>query len=666
MLASVLVRDVDYSLLPPNLNPRIEELLRRALQKNPKRRWQAAGDIRGELEIIAAAPNGTSALPAVPPPRSLGRRAIPIVLTALISGAVVGVTAWTLKPPAPAAVTRFSVPLGEGQIFTRARSQVAAISPDGQNLVYVGNRQLYLRRLDDMELRPIPGTSQDVGSPFFSPDGRWLGFFSFQDNAIKKIAVTGGAPITLCNGCSTTLGRGMSWENGTIVFAHGSGLSIFGMPESGGKPEVWIKADSNEILSSPQLLPGGNTLMFAVSKTGTGDPRENSDIVVFRRSTNQRQVVIHGGTGGRYVSTGHIVYRLGSNLYAVPFDLQQLKTRGEPIPIIENIASEDYGPANFDFSRNGTLVYVPSSSTLIGESRREVLIADRSGKASAVPGLPPGSYTSPRVSPDGNRVALEVVDDGSISIYELSGKSQLRRLTLDSINSQPIWSPDGKRIAFRSNRGANVDAGIFVQNADGSGTAERLTTATGSVQEVPFAWHPDGLLAFTRDQRLWTIAVEGDKKIGPLTESSTGSQYNASFSPDGHWVAYTSSEPRQNGPRVFVQKFPTGARYQVTREPSDAPAWSRDGKELFYASDLGKLVSVRVQTEPSFSVGEPVVLPIELNPQRTNRLYDVLPGDRFLVMRPAPLPGGTGEHPVQQIHVVLNWFRELQERVPVK
>jgi serine/threonine-protein kinase len=189
-----------------------------------------------------------------------------------------------------------------------------------------------------MESRAIPGTLQDVSSPFWSPDGRWVGFFSFQDNAIKKIAITGGAPITLCTACSTTLGRGMSWESGTIVFAHGSGQSILGIPEAGGKPEVWVKAEANEILSSPQLLPGGSALMFAVSK-GIGDPIENSDIVVLLRGTNQRQIVIHGGIGGRYVPTGHIVYRLGANLYAVPFDVQHLKTRGEPIPIIENISS---------------------------------------------------------------------------------------------------------------------------------------------------------------------------------------------------------------------------------------------------------------------------------------------------------------------------------------
>src|SRR5262249_19179146 len=151
----------------------------------------------------------------------------------------------------------------------------------------------------------------------------------------------------------------------------------------------------------------------------------------------------------------------------------------------------------------------PGSSTLIGESRREALIADRSGKVVTVPGLPPGSYTDPRVSPDGNQIALELVDDGSISIYQLSGKSQLRRLTFGgSIHSQPVWAPDGKRIAYRSSREGK--AGIFVQNADGSGPPERLTTSvTGSVQEIPFAWHPDGRLVFVRDQRLWAIAVEG-------------------------------------------------------------------------------------------------------------------------------------------------------------
>jgi len=667
VLASVLVRDADFAPLPPNLNPRLHELLQRCLHKSPKRRWHAAGDLRAELEIITSSAAVSAPVVPAPPQLSWRRRAIPLIVTAVLFSALAGITAWIFKPSVPQPVAKFSVVLPDDQTFTRTRSQVVAISPDGTTLVYVANRQLYLRRLDDMEARPIPGTQQDVGSPFFSPDGRWLAFFSFQDDAIKKIALTGGAAVTLCTGCTTTLARGMSWEGHTIVFAQ-SGASIVSIADTGSKPEPWVKSESNEILSSPQLLPGGDALMFTVNSPGAADSAEKADIVLVSKKMPQRQVLIHGGSGARYAPTGHIVYRVGANLYAVPFDLQHLKTTGEPIPVVENVmkTSADYGPPNYGFSSNGALVYVPTSSGMAGEARRNLMVVDRNGKGSAVPGLPAGSYATPRVSPDGNQVTFEVVDDGSISVYDLSGKSQIRRLTLDSgRNSYPVWSPDGKRIAYRST--GEAKPGIFVQNADGTGSAERLTTSP-TAEDATFSWHPDGMLAFLRQRALWTVSVASDRKIVRLSEASDGSQYNAAFSPDGRWLAYVSGGSRQPGSHIFIQQFPNGARYQVSREPSDGPCWSRDGKELFYNQlDTGKLVSIKVQTQPAFSVGEPTPLPIERIQQGTNlRQYDVLPDGRFLVLRDASDSNRSAPHTTQQIHVVLNWFTELKQRVAVK
>jgi Tol biopolymer transport system component len=539
-----------------------------------------------------------------------------------------------------------------------------AILPDGTNLVYVANRQLYVRRLDEMTSHAIPGTDLDVGSPTFSPDGRSVAFFSFQDNSIKKIAINGGAAFTLCTGCAPTLGYGVSWFGDTILYSL-SGQSIMSVPQSGGSPERLAKAEANEALMTPQLLPGGEVLMFTATKTVETKPaQQNGGVVVLSKKTGKRQLIIPGGSDARYLPSGKLLYYLNATLYVVPFDAAELKTAGDPVPVVEKVlkTGADYGTANFAVSENGTLVYVPSSSSLSADSKRVISVVDRNGKASDIPGLGPGGYTNPRISPDGSRIAVEVLDDSSISIYDISGKSQLRRLTFDATNAYPVWSPDGKRIAYRSNRQGEFS--IFVQNADGTDSAEKVTTGPAG-GEIPFSWGRNGRLIFLRDRRLATINMSGDRQIEPLSSDASITEYNAFFRPpDGSWIANTSYVPPQIGPRVFVQQFPKGPKYQVTRESSDAPAWSPDGKELFYYQpDKSKLMSVRIQTEPSFSAAEPVPMPIDLvQLPGSPRQYDVMPDGRFLVLRPAQQTATSGT-PTQEIHVVLNWFEDLRQRM---
>jgi len=670
ILASVLVRDADFNLLPSSLNPRIQELLQRCLQKNSKRRWQAAGDLRAELETIAKAPRAATAAAVFTVPQPpLWKRAIPILLTAILFSALAGIAGWTLKPAPPTSIGRFSMVLPENQNFTRTRSQVAAISPDGSMLAYVANRQLYLRRLSELEAQPIPGTQEDVSSPFFSPDSRSIAFYSFQDDAVKKVAVTGGAAVTLCSACANTLAYGMSWEGDTIAFARDAGREIVGMPQTGGIPQVLVKAEPDERISSPHLLAGGDRLMFSSLKRGTR--WDKADIIVMSRRSGQRNVVLQGGSGARYVDTGHIVYSIGTNLLAVPFGIRQLKVTGDPVSIVNNVmrspAFED-GPANFDVSKNGTLMYA-SGNYAIGDMLRVLAVIDKTGRATVIPGLPPGSYATPRVSPDGKYLAVETTDDGSIGVYELSGKSQLRRLTLAGANANPVWSPDGKRIAYRSNRDGKI--GVFVQNTDGTGTAEQLTTED-SVQGYPFSWSPDGnYIVFVRNNRSWSIALSGERKVAPITEgpAPAGGQNNAAFSPDGRWIALASAEGTPPGLHIYVQQFPKGAKYQVSRELANAPMWSRDGKELFYyQTDARKLVSVRIETQPSFSVSEPVAVPLDgmIQPEGGIRQYDTLPDGKMLALRNAPQPGATEQRSQQRINVVLNWLEELKQRVPVK
>ena len=605
-LAAVLRAEPDWTLLPSDTPASIRPLLRRCLAKDRRARLDSATAAR--LEIEESLTGGQPAVNALRSDRAHRWTRLTLAsLTLLLGGALAGVAAWYLKPAPSAPAQRFSIVLPEDQNFTRTRSQVASISPDGSMLVYVANNQLHLRRLDEFAAQTIQGP-EDIGTPFFSPDGRWIGFFSFGDTSIKRIAVTGGAELTLCAACANTLAYGVSWEGDTIVFARGA-QEIVAIPQTGGTPEVWVKAGPEERVSSPQLLPGGNRLMFSTARSGAG--WEKADIVVLSRETGERTVVIRGGTGARYVNTGHLVYAVGPTLYAVPFDVRDLRTTGEPVPTAEGVMrpqAADYGPSNFDVSDTGTLIFATGDSAT---GQTELAVADVNGKVMPVMNLPPGLYIAPRVSPDGRSVAMELVDDGSISIFEMSGKSQLRRLTLEGVNAQPVWSPDGKRIAYRSNRAGTI--GVFVQNADGTGGAEQITnTRTG--QDYPFAWSTDGeYIIFVRENRLWTVALQGDRKVEPLTDGKATTQLNAALSPDGRWMAYASNETRPGGLRIYLQQFPSGAKYQLSRELANAPVWSRDARQLFYyQSNNRRLVSIRVQTEPSFSVSEPVPVSTEV------------------------------------------------------
>jgi len=662
VLASVLARDADLTRLPANLNPRLYELIRRCLEKDPRKRWHAVGDVRVELDAIASDVRGIEVVPQSAT-RLARRKVAGLLLAGIAVGFLIaGAFAWSLRPEPNTDITRYRFVLPEGQTFSRNRSQVSAISPDGSMLAYVANRQLYLKKMSELEASPIRGTDLDVSSPFFSPDGQSIAFYSFQDSALRKIAVTGGAPLTLCP--ASTLAYGMHWVGNTIVFGQG-GREIVAIPaDTGGKSEVWIKAEEGETISSPQLLPGDDLLMFSVTKTGSWD---KANIVVQSRKTGKRTTLISGGSGARYIPTGHIVYALGNTLLAAPFDLDQVKP-GTPTPIVEDVSRSavNLGPANFDFSQNGTFTYVSGLNNTFEEAR-VLAIANREGKTTVIPGLRPGPYLNPRVSPDGQHIAVEITDNGSIAIYDLSGKSQVRRLTLEGVNYAPIWSPDSKQVAFRSMRDGKL--GIFTQNADGTGIAQRLTTAGPNLYEYPFSWHGDTILYAPgggNDPGMSSLSIT-DRKTMEFAKGPATIQLNGSFSSDGRWVAYSSNEASRRF-QIFVKQFPTGLpKYQVTNVNSEAPVWSPKTNELFYFDvEARQLKAVRIQFTPSFSVSEPIAIPIDqmIQPLNTTRQYDVMPdGQRFVVMKLVSPPTGGRS---QQIHVVLNWFEELRHQVPIR
>ena len=668
-IVSVLTREPDWTALPAGLPVHVRSVLQRCLQKDPKKRLRDIGDVRLEIDegSMAAAPVFATAPAAHPLP--VRRLAIGAVVIAAVAAAAGGAGVWRFAPAAATIpVTRFSFSLPEGQQFTRPGHQFVAVSPDGTQIVYVANGRLYVRSMSELAAREIPGTNFGSENPAFSPDGQSIVFGSRTDNSLKRIAVTGGAPVTICQAGAVL---GLSWaRDGSILFAQEQGArGILRVSADGGTPAVVIDVKGREQAHGPQLLPDGEHVLFTLA-TGTGAGRwDSAQIVVQSLTSGERKTLVNGGTDGRYLSTGHLVYGLGGVLLAVPFDPKRLELTGSPVPIVDGVRSSGAlsGSMQFSVSDAGSLVYI-SGRVGTPSNDQELALLDRKGTVERLKVRAAG-YANPRVSPDGTRVAVGIDDgkDSDVWIYELSGASAMRRLTFGGRNRLPIWSPDSRRVAFQSDR--EGDEGIFWQPADGGGAGERLTKPEQGTSHSPESWAPGGthiLFSATTGSNvaLWSISLP-DKKATPFGGVQSSEPTNAAFSTDGRWVAYTSTEG--GGRRVFVQPFPaTGAKYEVS--PSTGaniyPFWSADGKELLWIGAGGFNV-VSVTTRPNFTFSDPVVIPNRLavvGPS-VQRTLDITPGGKFIGMM-APESNQTEAPGAPVFQVVLNWTEELKARVP--
>lgn len=665
VIASVLAREPNLAMLPASLNPRLMDLLRRCLEKDARRRWQAIGDVRVEIDAISADPHGLKISAGRVAQKPLWQRALPAVVTGIAMAAITASVMWFLRPLPSTAITRFQYILPKEQAFTRTGRPVLAVSPDGSDVVYVANQQLYIKPMAAMEAKPVPGTNQDVNTPFFSPDGKWLGFYSAPGRKLGKIAITGGATVTITSDLNNPFG--VDWYSDDKILVGQGAKGIARLSANGGQPETIIPAKPGEILHGPQMLPGGNDVLFTVAGQNGDDRWDRALIVAQSLKTGERKTLVNGGSDARYVPTGHIVYALGANLFAVPFDARKLQVTGGPVPIVEGVMRS--APGNtaatfFSFSNTGSLVSIPGTAVQGGNI---VGLIDKAGMRKPL-GLPPATYSVPRISPDGKQVALQVTDGSNvfIAIYDLSGKAALRRLTFAGRSTDPLWTHDGQRIIFTSDR--DGDLNLFWQRADGSGTAERLTSEKSTVTAESAS--PDGKTITARmNNETWMLSLDGDKKLQRVIQALPNTALTRStFSPDGKWLAY-----QQLGlvNTVYVQPFPpTGAKYEITSTVSGVPSWSHDGKQLFYLvpqAGLYQLWAIDIQTQPAFVIGKSMPLSIEEIIQGGgSRSYDIAPdGKQFIVLMPPERAAGS--QPVsQQINVVLNWFEDLKQRVPVK
>jgi Tol biopolymer transport system component len=574
---------------------------------------------------------------------------------ASLVAAIVGLTVWSLRPaPAvpPRPVTRFTISLPAGQVLVGLDTPAIALSPDGTRLAYLaaqgsGLPQLYLRAMASPDARPIPGT-EGATNPFFSPDGQWLGFFT--GNKLKKVSVSGGAAVTLGDAIQP---QGASWSSqGMIAFGSEPAAVLLQVSDAGGTPQVLTHLEKGETDHDwPEFLPGDKTVLFAAS----GDDRANGQVAIQSLATGARRNLMQGATHPHYAPSGHLVYAHGGSLMAVPFDLQRLALTGAAVPVVEGVLqSASSGGAQYSFSATGSLVYV--TGAVQATVQNTLVWVSRNGTEQPLP-APLREYGNPRLSPDGRRLAVVIEDQ--VWLYDLS-RGALSRFTFEGDrNFDPVWTPDGKRIAFNSNKEGQQN--VFWQLADGSGGLERLTTSDYN----PISWSPDGqLLAFievnpTTQWDIWVLRLS-DRKAQPFLRT----RFNEAaprFSPDGRWLAYNSDESGRY--EVYVQPYPgPGGKWQISTEGGTEPVWNPNGRELFYRSG-DKMMVVDIATQPGFAAGRPRKLfegrygdtPIP----GTNQ-YDVsADGQRFLMTKEIEQSSSA-----TQINVVLNWFEELKQKVP--
>jgi serine/threonine-protein kinase len=675
-IVAVLEREPDWQALAPTTPTAVRALLRRCLQKDKDRRFRDIGDARIEIEEAlteTSAPthelSETKATAGVSKGGSSVRQRrviLGLICVIVVVGLLILAGLNLKRSPVPLAVSRFTITLPAGQQLD-LQFPLLAISPDGTRLAYVASNgnspaQIYIRAMDSLDAKVLPGT-EGAYEPFFSPDGQWIGFFA--QGKLRKVSVTGDFSQALWD---ASLGEGGSWgPDDAIYFAPNNVSGLWRISASGGEPKEVTKLDRSKGEVShrfPQVLPGGKAVLFTI-RTGPG--WEEAHLALYLLATGEQRILVSGGESGYYVSTGHLVYNRGGILVAEPFDLIRLKSSGPPIALGEAVKDEPEG-AYYSLSSSGSLIYLPD------DSQYRLVWVDRNGGVAPL-AAPPQPYRDPHLSPDGHRVAVETrAGKVVIWMYDLSRATLTRLTTPDSSSQVPVWAPDGKHIAYRGTRAGFRN--VYRTTTDGEGTEERLTM--GEYVQTPSSWSPDGKwLAFTEagtpatGRDIWVLPLEGEAlNAGPEARVRTSAnEDNGVFSPNGQWLAYESNESGRF--EVYVRPFPGhGERVPISTQGGLEPVWSRNGRELFYRSgDRMMAVEISSQRDSSgafpsgFSAGIPRLL-FEGHYQYSGLVssdYDVSPdGQRFLMVQPS------GPEQTTQIRVVLNWFTELQQRVPVK
>ena len=678
VLAKVLDRELDLSALTTSTPPPIRRLLRRCLERKPKRRLSDLGEALSHLEdALAPVEEAPSAVPSVPPvvqpagwrqslPLALGISAVAVVIT--------GLAVWSVMQPESARLVRFAVAHDEAlPLFMALVSPDVAIAPDGEHIAYLtgsvglGAEQLHVRPLDQLTSEILVAEGE-LNSPFFSPDSQSVGFYDRRVNpfVLQRVSVRGGPTSTICDLRGGL--RGASWgADGTIVFASGDTTSgLWRVAAVGGEPEQLTVPDPEQGEVDhvwPEILPGGEAVLFTIIAATI----EESQIAVLSLDTREQKVLIRGGSYPRYSPTGHLLYGVQGNLWAVGFDLSRLETVGDPVPVQEGVLTKPLGAANFGISENGRLVYVPDA----GDARvltSRLVVTGRDGAGTPLAEIA-GIGWYPRFSPDGMRVAFAAQHTEGTDIWVLDIERGTRtRLTSEGNNRFfPVWSLDGSQLAFADGTGATNR--VLLTSADGSGEPETLLDR--DERQFPTSWVAGGNVMTLQTEYpdtardLYVLAMDGD--LTPeLFLATPFEERGASFSPEGQWIAYVSDESGRD--EVYVRPYPgPGGQVIISTGGGAEVVWGPDGSELFYRNG-DQVMVVAVTTGLTFSAETPAPLfaapyPLDRAGPGGTPNYDISPdGEQFIFVEQNSSTGGEGS---TQIHVVLNWFEELTTRVPV-
>ena len=653
LIASILQTDPPpVSSLQPLTPPALDRLVQTCIAKDPDERWQSAHDLMSQLKWIQEGRSEAGIAAPVVARRKTRDRLLGAVIGAALVVLIMAAAARMQAPASdPHTGTHLVLNLPPGDVFAYSPNRpFFAFSPDGKSIVYAARRnnttQLYLRVLDQPEPTPIPGT-ENGQAPFFSPDGRWLGFSNGQE--VKRVPLSGGAAISICESGDMT---GASWSEDKKIFVIPTWRSsLLSFPETGGNSWEVAKLDvakKEYVFLWPEALPGGNAILLTVGPIG--QYMANPAIVAQPLPSGQRETLIEKGSFPKYLPTGHIVYVQGGSLYAVSFDAEKLEVTGSAIPILDRVVtSASYNYAAYSLSKEGTLAYVPGS---VRSAERTLVWLDRKGRETSASDLK-RAYATPRVSPDGKRLAL-LLEGATYDVYVQDlARETLTRLSFYGDEWKPIWTPDGKRVVYRSPAGGGRP-NIYSKAYDGSSPEQRLTTIDST--QYPNSVSPDGkFLAFHQDvtesnSDLWMLRLHGGQKAEPFLSTQFDEEY-AEFSPDGRWIAYVSNESGRY--EVYVVTFPgPGGKTQISTEGGSEPRWSRDGRELFYRNDR-KWMAVQIQTGSDFTASRPVVL-FEGDYRAE---YDVAPDGRFLVVKERQ------DQTPMEMHVIIGWLDQVKEKL---
>jgi len=656
--------------------PELARLIDRCLMKTPSARRQSAADLRADLEDLERRHGSGELVQRTPRDdgrpgtsrRWFGRTAgvTAASLVFVVTGAAIRQYTLSSPPPPDRRLVQFSMDLPQGQVFFNGFNSNIAISPDGAYVAFTPSAgTVSIRHISNLDVRPlegsnVPGTD---GAPLFSPNGRFLSFI--QGNAIlssrrhfQKAALSGGAATTLAD---YDMFHGGDWaEDGWIYWTAQYPGGIVRIRDSGGAIEAVTTLDEKNAERSHRfahLLPNAEAIIYTVA-SGDIDSYDDARIELFDLRTKQKKTLLTGGTSAVYSPSGHIVYARGGKLFAAPFDLTRREVTGGSFEVLNGLLmSTNTGAANFALSRRGDLAYIAGG---VEGGRRTLVWVDRDGKEEPLP-LPPASYLYPRLSPDGRSLAVEIEGPNhDFYVYDFA-RGVMTKMTTDGESHDPVWSPDGKRLAFRSWLAGGMT--MWMMPADRSAKATRLH-ASGT-RESPVSFSPDGrFLTFdvkssdTNDDA-WALPLEGSGPALPIAQSRFG-EGSAKISPDGRWIAYSSDESGRA--QVYVQAFPgPGPKVQISNNGGTDPIWRRTGGELYYHSRTDMMAVSYTSSSSQFRASAPKLLwKWQYSagngascgmPGVSSSNYDVSPdGQRFLVVKEQ-----TGPVDGTKAVVVLNW-----------